>query len=402
MAASEVVQIGEPATPIDWESYLAAAFAAGDDPRWLLTGQIPKHLALSLPVIRKGLLVYDLLGSCPLTRWRADQRIEPGRLLEQPETWCPAAVTVAATIRDLVLYPYAWWMVTEREWTGYPRHVVRLDPEYVQVETIPGTDGKPLRTFATYQGAELNEGDLIRFDGPDEGLLVHGRRTIWMALKLESAADRAASPEVPEGVITSNSEYQLDKDEAREVLDEWRASRAERRTAFLQNAKYDVLTPDPAKMQLIEAREQAALDLARMLNLPNRFASVATRRDSMTYTTVVEERRDLIDITFAPYVAAIEQRLSMDDRNGSPRGQRVSFDYSAFLRGSPADRIARAQALIPLDVMSRQEARDAEPDLTGPAPTPRPLPAAEPAPASPQGPDAPVPAVTPNNPDEAT
>jgi hypothetical protein len=400
VGASETVVIGQPATPIPWERLFGAALSAGADPTWFLSGAVPRDLALSLPVVRKGLLVFDLLGGCPLTRWRGGEKIDPGTILTQPETWCAPSTTVAGLVRDLVLYPHAWWLVIEREWTGYPRHVQRLDPEYVQVQTEPGTEGRPARTFATYRGAEVDSADLIRFDSPDRGLLFHGRATIIRALALEASAEKATSPsEVPDGVITSQSEYQLNPDEARAVLDEWAASRAERRTAFLQNASYNVTAFDPTKVQLLESREYADLELARMMGLPPRYVGVAARRDSMTYSTVVEERRDLIDISFAPYVAAIEQRLSMSDRNGSPNGQTIEFDYTSFLRGSPADRTARAVALVPLGVMSRQEARAAEPDLTGPAPqVPDPTPAAGQPPAQ----DPALPPVQPNNPDEAT
>lgn len=401
VGASESVVIGTPASSIPWGEIFAQVFAGGADPASLIAGSLPRDLAMSLPVVRKGLMVFDLLGGCPLTRWRNDERIDSGALLEQPEVWCPAVTTFSATVRDLVLYPYAWWLVTEREWSGYPRRVQRLDPEYVQVTTVPGAEGRPARTFATYEGREVDERELIRFDGPDRGLLFHGRRTILRAMALESSAERATSPsEVPDGVITSNSEYQLNRAEAREVLDEWAEARAARRTAFLQNASYQVTAFDPSKMQLLESREYADMELARMMGLPPRYLGVSTRRDSMTYSTVVEERRDLIDISFAPYVAAIEQRLSMSDRNGSPNGQTIRFDYTAFLRGSPADRTARAVALVPLGVMSKQEARDAEPDLTGPAPqAPDAKSAGEPA-ASPQGPA--LPPTVPNNPDEAT
>lgn len=344
---------------------------------WACYGQIPRRLAEIVPAVRKGLLTYDVIGTFPLVKWRAEEKLPPGPLLTQPEDWCPVSKTLAATVRDLVLYEHAWWLVQEREWTGFPSQVQRLDPSYVSIQTVPGAEGEPERTFATYRGREVPQGDLIRFDGPDEGLLALGAPEILTALRLESAADRYASPEVPTGVLKGTGQYQLTNAEIDEMLSSWQTSRMNSSTAYLGNAEYQVIEHDPTTLQLVESREESALQLARLLGLPPRYVG-ASSGDSMTYSNVAEERRDLVDLSYAPYMSAIEQRLSMSDRNGTPRGTTVRFDLTAFLRGSPAERASRAATLIPLGVMTPAEARGVEPDLSGPPPESPAVPAAQP------------------------
>ncbi len=63
-------------------------------------------------------------------------------------------------------------------------------------------------------------------------------------------------------------------------------------------------------------------------------------------------------ISLAAAVTAIEQRLSMDDV--TVRGQYVEFDLDDFLRGDPLTRADVYSKLIPLGVLTVEEAREEE------------------------------------------
>jgi phage portal protein BeeE len=78
----------------------------------------------------------------------------------------------------------------------------------------------------------------------------------------------------------------------------------------------------------------------------------------MTYSNVSDERRTLIDFSLRPIMTAIEQRLTMDDI--TLRGYRVRFDLDDFLRGNALERADVYQKLIPLGVMTVDEARAME------------------------------------------
>ncbi|MFJ9433683.1 phage portal protein [Streptomyces sp. NPDC101490] len=358
-----------------------AARIAGTDPGHLW-GRVPRTVAMRVPTVRRGVrLISDAIGTMPLRRWRDGEEIPPGPMLTQPEAWRPYCRSVAAIVSDLILYPSAWWLVVARDaWTGYPTSVVRLDPDYVQVDVEPGSD-VITREWATYRGRPVDPADLIHFDGPDEGLLTFGDQTILTALALEAAAARYASPEIPTGILKQTSQYELTDDEVDALLERWERSRRTRGTGWLNGGvDYQGVTTTPADFQLVESREESALQLCRHLGLPPRYAAVSSG-DSLTYSTQLSERSDLIELCFAPYLSAIEERLSMSDRNGSPRGQSVRFSVTDFLRGAPLDRAERYARLLPLGVLTPQEAR-AEEGLTGPAPKP-PAPAPPPAAAPP-------------------
>ncbi|MFI5861205.1 phage portal protein [Streptomyces sp. NPDC051546] len=392
--AAASIQIGDDAAPPPHQGLnpaLAGRIQAGADPVavWMAGGAVPRMLALQVPVVRRGVnLIAGAVGGLPLARWRWGAAIEPGPLLTQPETWRPYARTIAATVADLILYPAAWWLVIERDsWTGYPTKIVRLDPEWVQVQTEPGTD-EITREWATYKNRPVNVADLIRFDGPDEGLLIHGRTAITTALALESAATRYAAPSVPTGILKQTSQYEMTDTEVTAFMERWERSFLGGTTRWLNaGVDYQAVQSSAVDLQLVEAREECALQLVRHLGIPPRYAAVSAG-DSMTYSTLEAERRDLSELTLMPYLHAIEQRLTMPDRNGSPRGQSIRFDLSDFARAAPLERAQRYATLIPLGVMSPAEARVTE-DLDGPPPAPPRAPAPSPTDEGPS--DAPDP-----------
>lgn len=388
--------------PSTLSPHLVAQMRSGTDPgaAWVDGGRVPRTVALQVPVIRRGVnLISGTIGSFPLTRWRNGEQIPAGTLLEQPELWRPYCRTIAETVADLVLYKYAWWMVIERDpWTGYPTHVVRLDPEYVTVQHQFGSD-EIMWEWATYMGEIIDPINLLRFDGPDDGLLTCARGSIMTALTLEQAAARYASPDVPTGILKQTSQYDLTDPEVDRLMERWSARFGSGSTRFLNpGLDYQSVQSSAVDLQLVEARGLSDLQLARHMSLPPRYLAVSYG-SSMNYSNLESERRDLIELAFIPYLNAIEQRLSMNDRNGSPRGQKVRFDLSDFSRGVPLERAQRYATLLPLGVMSVEEARAAEAmdatptneaigETPGKRPSAPPALGPTPAPADPEGPTA--------------
>lgn len=322
-------------------------------------GCLSPQLAMKVPAVRRGVrTIADSIADMPLRRWRGlDEVVPAGTLLTQPENWRPASATIRQTITDLIFYPEAWWLVTERDWKGFPAHVVRLDPQYVTVQTEM-TSGEVDWATVTYRNREVNQADLIRFDGPDEGILRLGTIAILTALRLEIASRTYADPEIPTGVLTNTGEYKLDATERAQLLDDWAAARRRHSTAYLDaNLTYQAILAMPDQLQLVQSREESAIQIARLLNLPPHYVG-AKSGDSMTYSTVASERRDLVDISLAPYISAIEDRLSMSDRNGSPAGQAVRFDMSQLLRSDTREDAEVGEILIRSGQSTANEQRE--------------------------------------------
>ncbi len=86
----------------------------------------------------------------------------------------------------------------------------------------------------------------------------------------------------------------------------------------------DQLRPafSPRDMMFVDAVQSTSTQIARMMNVPAYYIS-ADQNTSMTYANVQDERRQFVSLSLAPYVHAIQDRLSMDDITA--RGNIVKF-----------------------------------------------------------------------------
>jgi len=88
----------------------------------------------------------------------------------------------------------------------------------------------------------------------------------------------------------------------------------------------------------------------------------AEANQSMTYANVLDERKQFFSLSLAPYVCAIEDRLSMDDITA--RGNAVRFDVdSSFLKVEPMERLLVIEKMLSLGLITVEQAMEME-DLT--------------------------------------
>jgi HK97 family phage portal protein len=194
-------------------------------------------------------------------------------------------------------------------------------------------------------------GSLIRFDGPDEGLLHRAGKTIAAAVYLENAAVNYAKEPAPSMVLKSNG-TNLTAERVSSLLTAWKTARQTRSTAFLNaDVNLEQFGFDPKSMQLAEARQYVALELARACGIPAYFLSA--EQTSMTYSNAVTERRSLVDFSLRPILKAIEERLSLPDFVPNP--VMVRFALDDFLRGNALERAQVYEILNRIGAMSIEQ-----------------------------------------------
>lgn len=312
---------------------------------------VTRKEAMTIPAMRRGRqVIAGTLGTAPLicVRRRAGnspERIERN-LLKQPDPNVTRSFQLTWTIDDLLFYGVSWWQVTARDIDNKPAFASRIAPHRLSYDHFRRkilVDGKPVEDF-----------NLIRFDGPDEGVLTHGATTLRTCLLLEAAVRRYARMDVPLGLIEDEG-GQLTDTEIQALLDSWEAARLARTTGYLPaGLKYQSAVFNAQQMQLTEARQHQAGEVARLLNLPPNAVN-APSNDSLTYATTESNRRELTDITFAPFISAVEQRLSMNDV--TPNGTEVYFDLSKFVRGDLNQVLSSAKTAIDAGIMTVDEIR---------------------------------------------
>jgi len=299
-----------------------------------------RQLAMSVPsVARARNIICGTIGSLPLTTFNriTGEYVDPHRVINQPDPRVAGFVVYCWLAEDIWLYGAGYGQVLEmysstdggrvRAWTRIRPSRVSVDTE-IQTDTITGykVDGKPVPISGV--------GSIIRFDGPDEGLLHRAGKTIQAAVYLENAAVNYAKEPAPTMVLKSNG-TNLTAERISSLLSAWKTARQSRSTAFL-NADVDLkeFGFDPKSMQLAEARQYVALELARACGIPAYFLSA--EQTSMTYSNAVTERRSLVDFSLRPILKAIEERLSLPDFVPNPVMTRFALDD--FLRGNALER----------------------------------------------------------------
>jgi len=317
---------------------------------------LTRDLAMTVPAVARARNVLaPTAGRLPLRVYRGSSEVTDRTCLVQPETVAarPRFVTILWTIDQMLFHGRAWWIVVERYAdTGAPRSFEWVPEWNAKIENG--------QLVATLDGnhPKLDAADVVRIDGPHEGILNYGSDAIRQALRLDRAALRIADNPVPAIELHQTTPDQLDKDEKDALIAGWIKARRQTGVGYTNAAietKVHGLNPEQL---IIEGRKFAALQVARMIGVPAWVVDVGVEGSSLTYSNVPSRSRELVDYALTPYLAAIESRLSMDDV--LPRGQWCRFDLDDLLRGDFADRMNAYKVAVDSGVYTSAELRERE------------------------------------------
>lgn len=362
-----------PSFSVDVDPGVLWGTLSAPDP-WGYPGQrVSRVEAMAVPAVKRARdLICGAIGQLPLHLVGADGEIVDWSLFAQPESGTPRSVSMVRLAEDMLFESRSWLRVTHVGWHGKPAEVVRLDPTTVTVQ--PDSRVFYSRTGNGSALEWLPDEQLIRFDSPNDALLIAGARAIRALGRLEHAALNFADGVPPLDYFTPIEDADpLDDEEVIAFLASWKQARQARATAYVPAAlRYngnDGL--DAEKLQLAAAREFAITEIARITGIDAEELSVSTT--SRTYANMQDRRRQFLDFVLGPLMTAIEDRLSMPDV--TPRGYRAKFDTQTFLR---ADDYTTAQTdvqLVAAGILTVDEAREKR--NLGPAPARTEQPAAD-------------------------
>ena len=322
---------------------------------------VTRREALSVPACARGRnIIVGTAASLELHVKRKfdDTRVEPTpTIISQPDKNMPTAVVYGMTAENLLFHGVAYWQIKELDpATGRPSQIRWIDAP--RVSQILDSTGELVIGYQleAQRVPDNGVGSLIQFTAIDpDGVLNRGGRTLRTAAALERAVFNYAETPTPSVVLKAN--VPMDSNKATAILNAWKQTRQTKGTAFLSdNVDMESVGFNAADLQLTEAREYLAKEIARLMNIPAYYLDAST--NTMTYSNVTAERRALLDFSLRPLLTAIEQRLSMDDITVST--QYVEYDLDDFLRGNPLERADVYSKLIPLGVLTVDEAREEE------------------------------------------
>ena len=170
------------------------------------------------------------------------------------------------------------------------------------------------------------------------------------------AALHAAQTPAP-SIVLKNTGADLPAAQVDDLLEAWENARINRSTAYL-NSTIDTHSLggwSPSDLQLTDARNAAATQIARMANLDPVWVGAGVPGSSLTYSNRTDLMRQLLDLSLVPVMRMITERLSMDDV--TPRGHTVEFETDALLKANVPELANVIAAMAPLGVITTDEAR---------------------------------------------
>lgn len=283
-------------------------------------------------------LLASLVASLPIraygTVWNGEQIEElplpPDGWMVRPDPNTTRAHTLAWTFHDLFLHGVAVWHTTSRFSTGFPASFEWLPWEQVSIDAPMWAGNAPLGGIrsVSFAGSPVPVADVVLFCSPIAGVLETGRRAIRTAQRLDEAAERFAATEVPSGWLKQTGGEPLSGDELAQLAADWQTARTTNTVAALNEyVEWHESGMDPSRMQLVEARQHQALEIARVCNVPPYLIGAPTG-GSMTYQNAQQAAHDAVRFGALPYIEAIEQTLSSD--KVTPRGRVVRLDRTAW------------------------------------------------------------------------
>lgn len=315
---------------------------------------VTRQQVIALPAVARGRdLIAVSVARMPLAAVNSAGRLaDQPRIMARPEVGRARFNTLVWTVDDLIFTGRSVWLVTDRyAEDGRPRTARYAPPSSVETDT----EGNVVAVFTR---PIEDPRDVIRFDGPHEGILTRANETVRTTRALFADYARAVRSPNPDIDLHQTGGDPLSDDEISALITWWTQARATGRVAYTnQSVEARALGQQPENL-LVAARHEAALDLARHMGLPAWAVDAEVGGSSLTYQNVPSRSRELIDYTLAGYMEAITGRLSLDDV--TPAGVWAAFSTDTLTDGDFAARMAAAEIAIRSGVYTAEQMRARE------------------------------------------
>ena len=340
----------------------------------LSSSKVSRADALSIPtVLRARNKIASTIATLPIrVHNREFEPDDRNTVVVHPDPDVPPVFTYAMTAEDLLFESKAYWRVLRFSAEGFPVEARRLDVRSVAQHTVLGMPSEVLspdlqftpRDPVYVDGYPVSPREIIRFVSPNPPLLTHAARAMRTILLLDKVAEIYANEPVPLGYFTDREDADpLDDEEIKSLLGDWAKARREGAWGYVPWAlDLNTLQLNPEQLQLASARQHAVLEVIRATGLDPVDIGVDVT-SSHTYQNAGDRRVDQLD-ALAPYLAAIEQRLSMNDV--LPRGLRARFERAGFLQTDFKSQMEAFKIAREVEAMTGDEIREAveRPKLT--------------------------------------
>ena len=296
--------------------------------------------ALSLPTISRARdLIASMVGCLDLRQYQlvwdgAEEEYEKRYMMGEswftrPDPKVTRNFIMSNTFSDLFFYGRAFWYITSRYSTGFPASFQWLPAANISTMDQAGPQWFTVSDQVEFNGVDIPTENLVQFLSPIMGLVYSGAPAVDTAYKLDNAARRFAVNEIASGYLQQRGGEAMSAEDLGELAAGWAAARRNNAIGALNEfVEWKEFSSDPSKLQLVEARQYQALELARLANIPPYLVGAPTGT-GMTYQNALQARQDLYLFGAKPYLDCIQETLSGD--TVIPRGRHIEFDLSDYL-----------------------------------------------------------------------
>jgi len=228
---------------------------------------------------------------------------------------------LAWTVDDLMFYGWSLWYRV-RDDAGELLGCTRINYEDWTIN-----DDNHVEIY----GSEVADQDVIVFAGLHEGILSFGVDALADTQSLYSIVRQRLQNPVPQVDLHQTGGTPLTETEIDALIDRWAAARKgiNGGVGFTStNVEVNELNAADAQL-MIEARNAAAVDMARLVGVAATRIDASGVNATLTYETKEGRNQELVDFDLALYLTPITARLSLDDITDP--GDRVDVDLSDLI-----------------------------------------------------------------------
>lgn len=290
-----------------------------------------RSAAMRLPAIVRGRhLIVSSIARMPLVQLRKG---ETAPAPDAQPSWITSALggsspqhRLAWIVDDLIFYGWSC-LWRDNGAGGYPLGVQRIPVG----DWVINADAR-----VEIHGQPVADDQVILIPGFHEGILSYGSEVLADARSLYSIVRKRLKTPTPPVDLHQTGGAALTKAERDDLVESWVTARELGHNVGYTSkdieAKHLPYTDDNQLM--IEARNAASLDLARLIGITAGLIDATVAKASLNYETATGRNQEFVDRDLQLYMAPITARLSLDDV--SPHGSRVAFDLADWTGPAPA------------------------------------------------------------------
>lgn len=313
---------------------IATPWGSSDLERWafadalgLTEENLPvgRAAAMRLPAVARGRnMIVSALSALPLVDPAAPDAT-PAWLYSTGDGSSPQLRT-ACTVDDLIFHGWScWWRDNGAD--GKPLRASRIDYDEWEVDAD---------NYVTVNGGRVGATDVIVIPGLHEGILNFGGDVIRDATSLYAMVRKRLQNPTPELNLAQTDGPPLTDTQIDALIDRWAIARkgGNGGVGFTSiGLKLEELGAGGEQL-MIDARNAAAVDLARLVGVHAGMVDATAPKASLNYETQTGRNQEFVDFDLAVYMTPITARLSLDDTTA--HGRRVAFDTTDLTGPTPS------------------------------------------------------------------